>query len=641
MALTKASKRLLKTYPRTPFGICLRTWLPLDRLPHTKAPAPVPLCPKAHRYIIEKGKTLPATFLETLLPPPGFLEDLNRSLQKENQVTNLLDRFEQEIRCLKCDICKLTCLGSKNLRNHMESNHLQESQPSRPDPDLPSLGDYLVSLETKIDKCTNYIIEQSVITSKQSIMIEKLLALNEAKSVKKDDDVTQFFKCGRCNFETEDRPILNNHMNQTHLDSYSWQVPFICNQCAKEFNSKDKFNRHMSENVNCPLCTFSNCSETVVAKHVEELHPETYTCHLCKNKFTGQTQLDIHVCNVHSVNSDEVKCPLCNYTNSLESIVTNHVQEQHPEIHTCSHCQSKFNLQTELESHVVHAHPARPSEVHQESSPTIEQPEQFKCDVCMFEANTSHELERHLSVNHSKTEDILLLLDSHVQTVKPRVIEKRLRGKLFTPGYTKPKEGRVYCSSGSWPNVKYPENSMDVKVMELLKVRPYRGAVMMAPCNDITNIKDLGHKEQYEMAEKSANNTVAVVKEALEAFPNLDKFLLLEYPPRADSYQLANLTEYANFGLRETVHKSGLGSRIGVGALDGLYNSSNYHTFGPTNRGPRFDGIHLRGKQGKNIFTNDIIRALESSGMTRNTSNTNQVADQEGVATSNRFTLLN
>ena len=79
--------------------------------------------------------------------------------------------------------------------------------------------------------------------------------------------------------------------------------------------------------------------------------------------------------------------------------------------------------------------------------------------------------------------------------------------------------------------MKYPENSMDVKVTELLQVRPYRGAVMMAPCNDITNIKDLGHKKQYEMAEKRANDTVAVVKQALEAFPNLDKFFLLEYPP--------------------------------------------------------------------------------------------------------------
>ena len=184
--------------------------------------------------------------------------------------------------------------------------------------------------------------------------------------------------------------------------------------------------------------------------------------------------------------------------------------------------------------------------------------------ICQFETNTSRDLQSHTSANHTQTEDILLLLDSHVQTVKPRTIERRLRGKLFTPGYTRPKEGRVYCSSRDWPNVKYPENSMDVKVAELLKVRPYRGAVMMAPCNDISNLKDLEHEEQYKMAEKSAHNTVAVVRKALETFPSLDKFLLLEYPPRADSNQLVELTEHANFCLRETVDKSGLGSRIGI-----------------------------------------------------------------------------
>ena len=179
---------------------------------------------------------------------------------------------------------------------------------------------------------------------------------------------------------------------------------------------------------------------------------------------------------------------------------------------------------------------------------------------------------------------------------------------------------------------------MDVKVPELLKVRPYRGAVMMAPCNDITNIKDLGHEEQYKLAEMSAINTVSVARQALEAFPNLDKFLLLEYPPRADSNQLANLTEYANFCLRDTVEKSTLGSRIGVGSLDGLYNSSNYHVFGPTNRGPRFDGIHLRGRKGGNLFTNDVINALEAFGMTKNISTNNQV---QGVTTSNMFNVLN
>ena len=42
--------------------------------------APVPLCPKANNYVIEKGQTLPASFLTTLLPAPGFLDQLDTSL---------------------------------------------------------------------------------------------------------------------------------------------------------------------------------------------------------------------------------------------------------------------------------------------------------------------------------------------------------------------------------------------------------------------------------------------------------------------------------------------------------------------------------------------------------------------------------
>ena len=41
----------------------------------------VPLCKNAQTYIVQKGKTLPASFLTTLLPASGFLEELNESLQ--------------------------------------------------------------------------------------------------------------------------------------------------------------------------------------------------------------------------------------------------------------------------------------------------------------------------------------------------------------------------------------------------------------------------------------------------------------------------------------------------------------------------------------------------------------------------------
>ena len=44
-------------------------------------PSTVPLCQNAKEYIIKRGKTFPASFLTTLLPAPGFLDNLNESLQ--------------------------------------------------------------------------------------------------------------------------------------------------------------------------------------------------------------------------------------------------------------------------------------------------------------------------------------------------------------------------------------------------------------------------------------------------------------------------------------------------------------------------------------------------------------------------------
>ena len=184
-----------------------------------KAPTIVPLCQTANKYVIEKAKTLPASFLATLLPSPGFLEEINRSLQQQDPVDVLMERFEKEIQVFKCNICESTCTRSQNLKNHMSTKHLQAFKPTSPDPALPSLGDYLASLETKIDQCTDYIIKQSVIASKQSVMIEKLLAHNEQKST--ETDVIQFFKCDLCRFETEDRPIFNSHKNQAHKDTHS------------------------------------------------------------------------------------------------------------------------------------------------------------------------------------------------------------------------------------------------------------------------------------------------------------------------------------------------------------------------------------------------------------------------------------
>ena len=84
-----------------------------------------------------------------------------------------------------------------------------------------------------------------------------------------------------------------------------------------------------------------------------------------------------------------------------------------------------------------------------------------------------------------------------------------------------------------------------------------------------------------------------------------------------------------------------MGSRILTRPLDCLDLSSNYKVFGPVNKGGRYDGIHFRGRQGKHIFTEDIINALGSAGMTRTLAASNQMSGREGVVTYNRFSPLN
>ena len=161
----------------------------------------VPLCSKASENIVQKEKTLPASFLANLLPPPAFLEELDRSLQDNGQVEDLLQRFEREIRYFKCQLCEFNCSGNTNLKKHMDNNHPQ-GMPSSPDPALTSLGEYLASLESKLERCTDLILKQSAQSSQQTELIKKLLARQETRP-HDIHDIIQFFKCKYCQFETE------------------------------------------------------------------------------------------------------------------------------------------------------------------------------------------------------------------------------------------------------------------------------------------------------------------------------------------------------------------------------------------------------------------------------------------------------
>ena len=122
--------------------------------------------------------------------------------------------------------------------------------------------------------------------------------------------------------------------------------------------------------------------------------------------------------------------------------------------------------------------------------------------------------------------------------------------------------------------------------------------------------------DQYSMAKKSALTMLGVAERALRENPTLKKLVLMEYPPRADNAQLADISQYSNKVLRTEVNKSELSSQILVGSMENLKFSSleeMVDRFGPRNVHPRYDGVHLRGSQGSRIFTECLISAVKAT----------------------------
>ena len=57
--------------------------------------------------------------------------------------------------------------------------------------------------------------------------------------------------------------------------------------------------------VQCPMCNYSNSSGTEVTKHVEEKHPESSTPDV-------------------ELNQNQVRCPMCSFSDSTLAKVTKH-----------------------------------------------------------------------------------------------------------------------------------------------------------------------------------------------------------------------------------------------------------------------------------------------------------------------------
>ena len=354
------------------------------------------------------------------------------------------------------------------------------------------------------------------------------------------------------------------------------------------------------------MCDYKSSSEAEITNHVEHFHPDKSVdpnqmtqCKECQYKTDSKNQMETHMNARHSKEPKPVKCPMCNYKNNSGSKVTKHVEEQHPEKHECDICKKSFTSEDNLKTHTT---------------------------------------DKHKQQTANNVDWGLIVGDSHIKSVNTRRLEKACRGKrLRNPASTKPKEGSAYTTTRYWPNARFPENNLEQTVPKLLSERKYDYLITLTPSNNIKNVEDMESNEQYNMAESTALETLAIVEKALEKSNTLKHAVIMELPPRADSARLQSLTEFCNFVLRDIVFRSKHKQKITLGSFDRLYDFSEDDLFGHQSS-TSYDGIHLRGDWGTEAFTDCIRAAVRHSRFSSSLATTSPTPAP--ISTSNQFQVL-
>ena len=224
--------------------------------------------------------------------------------------------------------------------------------------------------------------------------------------------------------------------------------------------------------------------------------------------------------------------------------------------------------------------------------------------------------------------------DSQMKSVRVSDVERALGGRLqcgsLQPSgrrtnQRRPPAGRpnrAYNSCPNWPGALYKESNFWDVVPKLLSTSTFTNLVLLSPTSDLTNLLTIPEGSHEALAEQSATNMFYTMVKAIKTNPSLEKVLIFEMFPRADSSHLSALAQTYNNMLRELVATSPLiqAKRITVVGHPSLAPSLTTNSghrqqamFGlPGSKGT--DGIHYRGAEGSKYLTNSIVEGIKSAG---------------------------
>ena len=463
---------------------------------------------------------------------------------------------------------------------------------------------------------------------------------------------SQTIKCRKCGFETKDISVLDTHMIYNHgnqrnstiieIEDVQQNVTMdvaICIKCGFKAGNPEDLKQHNQ----------STHQEVRVELHQTDVITIPLSCSKCEFKCKYNIQMKKHSERVHPLlksKSDSLK-------DQVIDIISEHNNELLKEIlelkKTLKDVKQdlKDTKEAVIKTITENAHKSSKSEGYTKTV-EIPLPEREKAELTKrYKKKKTAFLEK---------QKILYVGDSISLNVNFPKIESRTSTRIRTK--------KAYSAAFD-TTAKYPHKNVVDVTKDALEDTPlddkYSQLVIGAPSVDITNLdtSNVREKDNVEVFKQkihvSCQNIITAAESAIRNHPELEKVVIVEHAPRFDIHEVdptglkPKLALFANNTLDKLQQSSDMKNKIVLGkhSLDKLH-SRMYKD----ERTGRYDGLHMYGVNGFLLYTDSIVKIINSSQDNHDTCpqagyQRRQKANQQGgktiynVPVYNTFDVLN
>ena len=264
---------------------------------------------------------------------------------KIHSLKHLEDPKEQKPYACEFENCEYRAAQLRGLRHHVQAKHTKDPRRAR---------------KFQCPTCPARFFTKSVLSV----------------HLRTHDPAGKAFKCGHCDYKSNQRGTLNIHVKALHEKSIKLYCSF-------------------------PECSYSTPWSSSLRLHSQTHEPDRdlrrrYSCNFqdCDYRAFNKTNLDLHVTRRHAPSrSKDINCPMCEKKFYEQQGMKVHIRLVHAKEknHTCSTCGFKaFNLCT-LKLHRMAIHKEGPA-----------REKNFKCDLCDFRTYKRTPLRLHKMTVHSE-----------------------------------------------------------------------------------------------------------------------------------------------------------------------------------------------------------------------------------------------